>query len=43
MAYEKTAKDKAWDRERVKLHAEIQKWENAYNNNRCLIYSMKQK
>ena len=30
MAYEKTAKDKAWDRERVKLHAEIQKWENAY-------------
>lgn len=28
MAYQKTAKDKAWDRERQKLQSEIQKWKH---------------
>lgn len=26
MAYQKTAKDKAWDRERTKLQSEVQGW-----------------
>lgn len=29
MAYQKTAKDLAWDRERTKLQGEIQKWQKA--------------
>lgn len=31
MAYQKTAKDLAWDRERIKLQSEIQKWQKAHS------------
>ena len=30
MAYQKTAKDLAWDRERIKLKSEISDWERAF-------------
>ena len=30
MAYQKTAKDLAWDRERTKLKSEISNWERAF-------------
>ena len=37
MAYQKTAKDKAWDAQRAKLRAEAAMWEDRYNveNARC--------
>lgn len=31
MAYQKTAKDKAWDAQRTKLKAQASMWENCYN------------
>lgn len=30
MGYQKTAKDLAWDRERIKLKSEISNWERAF-------------
>lgn len=30
--YEKTAKDKAWDRERTRFNSEIQKWMQSYRD-----------
>lgn len=37
MAYQKTAKDKAWDAQRAKLRAEAAMWQDRYNveNARC--------
>ena len=37
MAYQKTAKDKAWDVQRTKLRVEASMWQNRYNveNARC--------
>lgn len=32
MAYQKTAKDKAWDRERIRFNSEIQKWMQSYRD-----------
>ena len=32
MAYQKTAKDLAWDRERTRYNSEIQKWMRSYQD-----------
>lgn len=42
MAYQKTAKDLAWDRERQKLQSEIQKWKHECAKKDSIISAQEQ-
>ena len=42
MAYQKTAKDLAWDRERAKLRHEAEEWRMKYNQSQAIVSAQKQ-
>lgn len=42
MAYQKTAKDLAWDRERAKLRHEAEEWRMKYNQAQSVISAQEQ-
>ena len=42
MAYQKTAKDLAWDRERAKLHHEAEEWRMKYNQSQAIVSAQEQ-
>jgi hypothetical protein len=42
MAYQKTAKDLAWDRERAKLRHEAEEWRMKYNQSQSIISAQEQ-
>lgn len=42
MAYQKTAKDLAWDRERAKLRHEAEEWRMKYNQSQAIISAQEQ-
>lgn len=41
MAYQKTAKDLAWDRERIKLQSEVQNWTKKCADKEVIIQEQK--
>ena len=42
MAYQKTAKDLAWDRERAKLRHEVEEWRMKYNQSQAIVSAQEQ-
>lgn len=42
MAYQKTAKDLAWDRERAKLRHEAEEWRMKYNQSQAIVAAQEQ-
>ena len=42
MAYQKTAKDLAWDRERAKLRHEAEEWRMKYNQSQAIVSAQEQ-
>lgn len=42
MAYQKTAKDKAWDRERAKLRHEAEEWRDKYVKSQAIVSAQEQ-
>ena len=42
MAYQKTAKDLAWDRERAKLRREAEEWRNQYMKSQAIVSAQEQ-
>lgn len=42
MAYQKTAKDLAWDRERAKLRHEAEEWRVKYNQSQAIVSAQEQ-
>lgn len=42
MAYQKTAKDLAWDRERAKLRREAEEWRNKYMKSQAIVSAQEQ-
>ena len=42
MAYQKTAKDLAWDRERAKLRHEIEEWRDKYMKSQAIVSAQEQ-
>ena len=42
MAYQKTAKDKAWDRERAKLRHEAEEWRDKYMKSQAIVSAQEQ-
>lgn len=42
MAYQKTAKDLAWDRERAKLRHEAEEWRMKYNQSQAIVFTQEQ-
>ena len=42
MAYQKTAKDLAWDRERAKLRREAEEWRDKYMKSQAIISAQEQ-
>jgi glutamate formiminotransferase len=43
MAYQKTAKDLAWDKERAKLRHEAEEWRMKYNQSQTVVATQEQK
>lgn len=42
MAYQKTAKDLAWDRERAKLRREAEEWRDKYMKSQAIVSAQEQ-
>ena len=42
MAYQKTAKDLAWDRERAKLRHEAEEWRDKYMKSQAIVSAQEQ-
>ena len=42
MAYQKTAKDLAWDRERAKLRREAEEWHDKYMKSQAIVSAQEQ-
>lgn len=42
MAYQKTAKDLAWDRERTKLRHEAEEWRDKYMKSQAIVSAQEQ-
>ena len=42
MAYQKTVKDKAWDRERTKLRHEAEEWRDKYMKSQAIVSAQEQ-
>lgn len=42
MAYKKTAKDLAWDKERAKLRCEAEEWRDKYVKSQAIVSSQEQ-
>jgi cell division protein FtsB len=42
MAYQKTAKDLAWDRERTKLRREAEEWRDKYMKSQAIVSAQEQ-